>query len=75
MNTRLISSSVSFEWYRRPMGATIISSIDRLLRSFSMALSIPGYCTFTATFSPPRVVARCTWPMLAAAKGSASHSA
>ena len=40
-----------------------------------MALSMPGYCTFTATRAPPWVVARCTWPMLAAANGFASHSA
>ena len=62
-------------WYRRPTGAIIVSSIERLFRSFSIALSMPGYCTFTATRSPPRVVARCTCPMLAAANGSASHSA
>ena len=36
---------------------------------------MPGYCTFTATRSPPFVTARCTWPMLAAANGSGSHSA
>src|SRR5258708_7020768 len=53
------------------MGAIMVSSIDRLLRSFSMALSMPGYWTFTATRSPPWVTARWTWPTLAAAKGRA----
>ena len=40
-----------------------------------MASSTPGYCTFTATARPSRVMARCTWPIDAAAIGTGSHSA
>ena len=35
-----------------------------------MTCSMSGRRTFTATRAPERVVARCTCPMLAAAKGS-----
>ena len=40
-----------------------------------MASSTPGYCTFTATARPSWVIARCTWPIDAAAIGTGSHSA
>ncbi len=40
-----------------------------------MASSTPGYCTFTATAWPSSVMARCTWPIDAAATGTGSHSA
>ena len=40
-----------------------------------MASSTPGYCTFTATARPSWVMARCTWPIDAAAIGIGSHSA
>src|SRR5947199_4793 len=38
-----------------------------------MALSTPGYCTFTATTRPSGMTARCTWPIDAAATGTGSH--
>ena len=44
-----------------------------LFRSLMIALSMLGYCTFTATRDPLFVLARWTWPMLAAANGSGSH--
>ena len=34
-----------------------------------IALSTPGYCTFTATTRPSGITARCTWPIDAAATG------
>ncbi len=40
-----------------------------------MAWSTPGYCTLTATAWPSWVMARCTWPIEAAAIGTGSHSA
>ena len=40
-----------------------------------MASPTPGYCTFTATARPSWVMARCTWPIDAAAIGIGSHSA
>ena len=40
-----------------------------------MLRAIPGYWTLTATARPSWVMARWTWPMEAAAKGSGSHSA
>src|SRR5207253_1110937 len=43
-------------------------------RSALMASSTPGYCTVTATAWCSRVMARCTWPMDAAAIGTGSHS-
>ena len=46
-----------------------------LSRSASMASSTPGYCTLTATARPSWVMARCTWPIDAAAIGTGSHSA
>ena len=45
-----------------------------LTRSARIASSTPGYCTFTATSRPPRVTARCTCPIDAAAIGTGSHS-
>ena len=57
---------------------TAIRSSDRssptLPRSAAIVSAIPGYCTLTATARPSRVMARCTWPMDAAAIGSGSHS-
>ena len=46
-----------------------------LSRSAAIASAMPGYWTFTATARPSRVIARCTWPIDAAAIGSGSHSA
>ena len=43
-------------------------------RSAAIVSAIPGYCTLTATARPSRVMARCTWPIEAAAIGSGSHS-
>ena len=40
-----------------------------------MLRAMPGYCTLTATARPSRVMARWTWPIEAAAKGSGSHCA
>ena len=40
-----------------------------------MASPTPGYCTFTATARPSWVMARCTWPIDAAAIGVGSHVA
>lgn len=40
-----------------------------------MRSTIPGRCTFTTTSSPSRVVARCTCPIEADAKGTASNRA
>ena len=42
-------------------------------RSARIASPTPGYCTFTATARPSWVMARCTWPIDAAAIGSGSH--
>jgi hypothetical protein len=36
---------------------------------------MPGYWTLTATARPSLVIARCTWPIEAAAMGCGSHSA
>ena len=57
MNTLRISSTVCFALSFRDTGDIIASSSDMLFKSFSIALSIPGYCTFTATASPPLVTA------------------
>ena len=38
------------------------------------AVAAPGYWILTATSRPSRHVARCTWPMLAAAAGASSKS-
>ena len=43
------------------------------LRSASSAAPAPGYCTLTATSRPSAHVARCTWPMDAAAAGLSSN--
>ena len=40
-----------------------------------MVSAMPGYCTLTATARPSLVIARCTWPIEAAAIGSGSHCA
>jgi hypothetical protein len=40
-----------------------------------MVSAMPGYCTLTATARPSRVIARCTWPIEAAAIGSGSQVA
>ena len=40
-----------------------------------MVSAMPGYWTFTATARPSLVIARCTWPIDAAAIGSGSHCA
>ena len=45
-----------------------------LRRSVSTASAMPGYWIFTATCLPSVVVARWTWPMLAAANASCSKS-
>ncbi len=50
-------------------------SILKLRRSASTASAMPGYWTLTATATPSRVVARCTWPIEAAAIASVSMSA
>ena len=58
------------------LGTAILSS-DRmratLPRSAEIASAMPGYCTLTATARPSAVMARCTWPIDAAAMGSGSH--
>ena len=46
-----------------------------LSRSAAIVSAIPGYCTFTATARPSCVIARCTWPIDAAAMGSGSQRA
>ncbi len=43
-------------------------------RSAAIVSAMPGYCTLTATAWPSVVMARCTWPIDAAAMGSGSHS-
>ena len=43
-----------------------------LSRSVISAGPAPGYWTFTATSRPSRHVARCTWPIDAAAAGASS---
>ena len=48
-------------------------SIPALSRSALIASPTPGYCTFTATARPSLVMARCTWPIDAAAIGFGSH--
>ena len=40
-----------------------------------MLRAMPGYWTLTATARPSRVMARCTWPIEAAANASGSHLA
>ena len=40
-----------------------------------MLRAMPGYWILTATARPSRVIARCTWPIDAAAIGTGSHSA
>jgi len=40
-----------------------------------MVSAMPGYCTLTATARPSWVIARCTWPIEAAAIGSGSQVA
>ena len=59
------------------LGTAIFSS-DRmrptLPRSAAIVSAMPGYCTLTATAWPSVVMARCTWPIDAAAMGSGSHS-
>ena len=40
-----------------------------------MVSAMPGYCTLTATARPSWVIARCTWPIDAAAMGSGSQVA
>ena len=59
------------------LGTAIFSS-DRmsptLPRSAAIVSAMPGYCTLTATACPSAVMARCTWPIDAAAMGSGSHS-
>ena len=50
------------------------SSSVALRRSLSTASATPGYCTLTATASPSSVVARCTWPIEAAANARSSNS-
>ena len=42
-------------------------------RSEVRASADPGYCTLTATSRPSDQVPRCTWPIEAAAAGSASN--
>ena len=68
----MISPSTSW------LGA-VIRSIRRssatLSRSAAIVSAMPGYCTLTATAWPSLVIARCTWPMEAAAIGSGSHCA
>ena len=51
---------------------TIVLALDK---STSIAASMPGCCTFTATSVPSCKRARCTWPIDALASGSASNSA
>ena len=51
------------------------TSSSALRTSASMLCAMPGYCTLTATARPSRVIARCTCPMEAAAKGSGSQRA
>ena len=50
------------------------SSSVALRRSLSTASATPGYCTLTTTASPSSVVARCTWPIDAAASARSSKS-
>ena len=58
--------------------ATIGRSESRFFRSLRSACAMEGYCTFTTTSisrplpSGSRIVARCTCPMLAAARGVSS---
>ena len=49
------------------------SSSVALRRSLSTASATPGYCTLTTTVSPSSVVARCTWPIEAAANARSSN--
>lgn len=51
----------------------IFSVPMRLLISLSMPSATPGYWIFMATDRPSGRVARCTWPMDAAAKGRSSN--
>ena len=50
------------------------SSSIALRRSVSTASATPGYWTLTTTSSPSIVVARCTWPIDAAANARSSKS-
>ena len=45
------------------------------MKSLIRAFPAPGYWIFTATWRPSCQVARCTWPMEAAAVGLSSKSA
>jgi len=45
------------------------------LKSLSRARPAPGYWILTATWRPSRQIARCTWPIDAAALGVSSNSA
>src|SRR3954454_3427344 len=59
-------------------GAMTLSSLRprrRFCRSAWIASAMPGYWTLTATSRPSRSVARCTWPIDAAAIGSSPKSA
>ena len=69
-------SSVARALTSRPGARRLTSgkTICMLRRSVSTASAMPGYWILTATRLPSVVVARCTWPIEAAANASSSNS-